>query len=83
MIDLVLEDRSRVNVAYSMMDEGNVRRQLALPWVSLCSDEESLAPRGAFLRQTPHPRAYGAFAGSSATMCATSASWTSRRRSAA
>ena len=62
MIDLVLEDRSRVNVAYFMMDEGNVRRQLALPWVSLCSDEESLAPRGAFLRQTPHPRAYGAFA---------------------
>jgi N-acyl-D-amino-acid deacylase len=62
MIDLVLEDRSRVNVAYFMMDEANVRRQLALPWVSLCSDEESLAPRGAFLRQTPHPRAYGAFA---------------------
>jgi len=62
MIDLVLEDRSRVNVAYFMMDESNVRRQLALPWVSLCSDEESLAPRGAFLRQTPHPRAYGAFA---------------------
>jgi N-acyl-D-amino-acid deacylase len=62
MIDLVLEDRSRVNVAYFMMDEANVRRQLALPWVSLCSDEESLAPRGAFLRQTPHPRAYGSFA---------------------
>jgi len=62
IIDLVLEDQSRVKVAYFMMDEGNVRRQLALPWVSLCSDEESLAPRGAFLRQTPHPRAYGAFA---------------------
>lgn len=62
MIDLVLEDRSRVNVAYFMMDEANVRRQLALPWVSLCSDEESLAPRGAHLRQMPHPRAYGAFA---------------------
>ncbi len=62
MIDLVLEDGSRVNVAYFMMDEANVRRQLALPWVSLCSDEESLAPRGAYLRQMPHPRAYGAFA---------------------
>ncbi len=62
MIDLVLEDNSRVNAAYFMMDEANVRRQLVLPWVSLCSDEESLAPRGAFLRQTPHPRAYGTFA---------------------
>jgi N-acyl-D-amino-acid deacylase len=62
MVDLVLEDNSRVNVAYFMMDEATVRRQLALPWVSLCSDEESMAPRGAFLRQTPHPRAYGAFA---------------------
>ena len=61
LVDLVLEDNSRVNVAYFMMDEANVRRQLALPWVTLCSDEESLAPRGAFLRQ-PHPRAYGAFA---------------------
>ncbi|MCU0761010.1 MAG: amidohydrolase family protein [Steroidobacteraceae bacterium] len=62
MVDLVLEDNSRVNVAYFMMDEAVVRRQLALPWVSLCSDEESLAPRGAFLHQAPHPRAYGAFA---------------------
>lgn len=62
MVDLVLADDSRVNAAYFMMDEANVRRQLALPWVGLCSDEESLAPRGAFLRQTPHPRAYGAFA---------------------
>jgi N-acyl-D-amino-acid deacylase len=62
MVDLVLADDSRVNAAYFMMDEANVRRQLALPWVGLCSDEESLAPRGAFLRHTPHPRAYGAFA---------------------
>jgi N-acyl-D-amino-acid deacylase len=62
MVDLVLEDNSRVNVAYFMMDEALVQRQLALPWVSLCSDEESLAPRGAFLHQSPHPRAYGAFA---------------------
>ena len=62
LVDLVLEDNSRVNVAYFMMDEALVRRQLALPWVSLCSDEEALAPRAPFLRQAPHPRAYGAFA---------------------
>jgi N-acyl-D-amino-acid deacylase len=62
MVDLVLEDESRVNAAYFMMSEDNVRRQIALPWVTLCSDEEALAPRGGFLRQAPHPRAYGAFA---------------------
>lgn len=62
IVDLVLEDESRVNAAYFMMSEDNVRRQLALPWVSVCSDEEALAPRGGFLRQAPHPRAYGAFA---------------------
>ncbi|MGH8309646.1 MAG: amidohydrolase family protein, partial [Steroidobacteraceae bacterium] len=62
IVDLVLEDGSRVIVAYFLMSEDNVRRQLALPWVSLCSDEEALAPRGVFLAQHPHPRAYGAFA---------------------
>ncbi len=62
IIDLVIEDDSRVNAAYFMMSEDNVQRQLALPWVALCSDEESLAPRGSFLQQSPHPRAYGSFA---------------------
>ncbi len=62
IVDLVIADDSRVNAAYFMMSEDNLRRQLALPWVSLCSDEEALAPRGGFLRQAPHPRAYGAFA---------------------
>ncbi len=62
LVDLVLEDDSRVNAAYFLMSEELVRRQLQLPWVSLCSDEESLAPRGAFLRHSPHPRAYGSFA---------------------
>ena len=62
LVDLVLEDDSRVNAAYFMMSEDHVRRLLSLPWVSLCSDEESMAPRGDFARNTPHPRAYGAFA---------------------
>jgi N-acyl-D-amino-acid deacylase len=62
IVDLVLEDDSRVNCAYFVMSEDNVRRQLGRPWVSICSDEESLAPRGAFLKHSPHPRAYGAFA---------------------
>lgn len=62
IVDLVLEDDSRVHAAYFMMSEENLRRLVTLPWVGLCSDEEALAPRGAFLQHSPHPRAYGAFA---------------------
>lgn len=62
IVDLVLEDDSRVHAAYFMMSEDNLRRLITLPWVALCSDEEALAPRGAFLQHSPHPRAYGSFA---------------------
>lgn len=62
IVDLVLEDDSRVRAAYFMMSEDNLRRLVTLPWITVCSDEEALAPRGAFLQHAPHPRAYGAFA---------------------
>ena len=61
-INLVVEDDSRVETIYFLMDETNVRNNIALPWVSFCSDAESLAPEGAFLKSMPHPRAYGSFA---------------------
>ena len=61
-IDLVIEDGSRVGVAYVLMSEDNVRRQVALPWVSFGSDESAQAPEGVFLLSNPHPRAYGNFA---------------------
>jgi N-acyl-D-amino-acid deacylase len=61
-IDLVIEDGSRVGVAYFLMSENNVRRQVALPWVSFDSDEEAPAPEGVFLKSKNHPRAYGNFA---------------------
>jgi N-acyl-D-amino-acid deacylase len=61
-IELVIEDRSRVGAVYFLMDEADVRANVALPWVSFCSDSASLAPEGVFLRSQPHPRAYGSFA---------------------
>lgn len=61
-MDLVLKDDSRVESVYFMMSEDNVKRQVALPWVSFDSDAGSLAPEGAFLASNPHPRAYGNFA---------------------
>jgi N-acyl-D-amino-acid deacylase len=61
-MDLVVEDGSRVDTVYFLMSEENVRRQIALPWVSFNSDAASLAPEGVFLKSNPHPRAYGNFA---------------------
>ena len=61
-MDLVVEDGSRVSTVYFLMSEDNVRREVALPWVSFGSDEGSLAPEGVFLKSNPHPRAYGNFA---------------------
>ena len=62
VIDLVIEDDSRVGAIYFVMSDDNVRRQIALPWMSFCSDSASLAPEGLFLKDNPHPRAYGTFA---------------------
>ena len=61
-IDLVIEDGSRVQVVYFLMDEENVARQTSLPWMSFGSDAAALAPRGVFLKSSTHPRAYGNFA---------------------
>ncbi len=61
-IDLVIEDGSRVQVVYFLMSEENVRRQIALPWMSFSSDAGSMAPEGVFLKSSTHPRAYGSFA---------------------
>ncbi len=61
-IDLVIEDGSRVSTAYFLMNEANVARQVALPWMAFDSDAEAQAPRGVFLKSSVHPRAYGNFA---------------------
>jgi N-acyl-D-amino-acid deacylase len=62
ILDLMLEDRTRVGAVFFLMSEENVRRQVRLPWVSFGSDAASMAPEGLFLRSSAHPRAYGNFA---------------------
>lgn len=59
IIDLIIEDDSRVDTAFFLMSEDNVELGLAQPWVSLGSDAESSAPEGVFLKASTHPRAYG------------------------
>ncbi|MCH7831045.1 MAG: D-aminoacylase [Proteobacteria bacterium] len=62
IMDLIVEDGSRVGAVYFTQSEDVVRKAVALPWVSFNSDEASLAPEGIFLESNPHPRAYGSFA---------------------
>lgn len=61
-MDLVITDGTRVGTAYYLMSEENVKRQIALPYVSFGSDAESSTASGNFLKQPTHPRAYGNFA---------------------
>src|SRR5438874_4367007 len=62
IMDLVLEDRSRIGTIYFLMSEENIEKQIRLSWVSFGSDAASIAPEGVFLRSSAHPRAYGNFA---------------------
>jgi len=62
IMDLIVEDGSRIGTVYFTQSEDVVRKAIALPWVSFNSDAASLAPEGVFLNSNPHPRAYGSFA---------------------
>ncbi len=61
-IDLVITDSTRIETVYFLMNEDNVKRQIALPYMSFGSDAGSMAPEGVFLKSSNHPRAYGNFA---------------------
>jgi N-acyl-D-amino-acid deacylase len=60
-MNLIVEDSTRIDVSYFSMTEDNIKKEITLPWVSFCSDAESCAPEGVFLKDNPHPRAYGNF----------------------
>jgi N-acyl-D-amino-acid deacylase len=58
-MDLVIQDDSRVGCVFFTMSEDNVKKKIALPWVSFGSDAGSYATEGVFLKSGTHPRAYG------------------------
>jgi N-acyl-D-amino-acid deacylase len=59
VMDLIVQDSSRIESIYFLMDEENIKKQQQLPWVSFGSDEGSYTPEGVFLQFNCHPRAYG------------------------
>ena len=62
IMDLVLEDQSRIGTIYFLMSDDNLKKEIQLPWVSFASDAGSIAAEGVFLKSSAHPRAYGSFA---------------------
>jgi N-acyl-D-amino-acid deacylase len=59
--DIIYEDDSRIQAVYFSMDPENIKKKLALPYMSICSDAGSYTNEGVFLEQSTHPRAYGSF----------------------
>jgi N-acyl-D-amino-acid deacylase len=62
IMDLLLEDRSRIGTIYFLMSEDNIKKQIRQPWVSFGSDAASISAEGIFLKSAAHPRTYGNFA---------------------
>lgn len=61
ILDLMREDRTRIGVVFFLMSEENVKKEIALPWVSFGSDASSQSPELPFIKSSTHPRAYGNF----------------------
>jgi N-acyl-D-amino-acid deacylase len=61
-MDLVIEDDSRIETVYFLMSEDNIRKQIALPWVSFGADADPEGVDGVFLQFSAHPRTFGNFA---------------------
>jgi N-acyl-D-amino-acid deacylase len=56
-MDLVVEDGSRAQVIYFLMNDANVQREVGLPWMTFGSDSDTRAVASA--HGSVHPRAYG------------------------
>ena len=59
IIDLVIEDGSRVGTVYFLMSEENLKKQIRQPWVMFGSDALAPAAEGETLKDGAHPRTYG------------------------
>jgi N-acyl-D-amino-acid deacylase len=62
MLDLIVKDKSGIAAIFFLISEENVKRMLALPYVSICSDAGSIPAEEPFLQDATHPRTYGSFA---------------------
>ncbi|MEL7046558.1 MAG: D-aminoacylase [Pseudomonadota bacterium] len=59
IIDLVIEDGSRVGTVYFLMSEDNLRKQIRQPWMMFGSDAQAPAAEEPWIERSVHPRTYG------------------------
>jgi N-acyl-D-amino-acid deacylase len=59
IVDLIIEDDSRIQCIYFSMSEENISKKVKIPWVSFCSDAGSYSDLSKDFRT--HPRAFGSF----------------------
>jgi N-acyl-D-amino-acid deacylase len=61
LLDILVRDDARTNVAVFAMSDPDVELALRQPWVSIDNDAAAVAPQGILGQEHPHPRAYGTF----------------------
>jgi len=62
MLDLIVDDKSGISAIFFLISEDNVKRMLAMPYVSICSDAASIPNEAPYTKDSAHPRTYGSFA---------------------
>jgi dihydroorotase/N-acyl-D-amino-acid deacylase len=60
-IDLLVSEGQRISTIYFSMNEQNVQKQLALPWIKISSDAGGYDPAWGRAHGPVHPRSYGTF----------------------
>ena len=61
LFDLLIAENGGGGGIYFLMSEENVCRNLSIPWMAFCTDEDAYQPEGLMGKRRPHPRAYGTF----------------------
>jgi N-acyl-D-aspartate/D-glutamate deacylase len=61
LFDLLIAEKGGGGGIYFLMSEENLVKNLQLPWMAFCTDEDAYQPEGLMGRHRPHPRAYGTF----------------------
>lgn len=61
LIDILIEEKLRIGAIFYSMNEDNLRRLLALPYVMIGSDSSARSTDGLTHKGKPHPRGFGTF----------------------
>lgn len=61
IIDILIDEKTRVGAIFFSMSEDNLRRFLSLPYVMIGSDSAVRSFSGSTFTGKPHPRAFGSF----------------------